>query len=193
MTPDDDGYDVLFFESPGAFEAWLQANHATAGGVWLKMARKATGIASIDHAGALDVALCYGWIDGQRGKLDDTFFLQRFTPRRRRSRWSKVNRHKVAALIEAGRMQPAGLAEVERAQADGRWDAAYDPPSTATVPDDLQAALDANPAARSFFATLSGRNRYAILFRVADAKKAETRARRIAQLVAMLAEGRTLY
>jgi uncharacterized protein YdeI (YjbR/CyaY-like superfamily) len=193
MTPDDDGYEVLFFATPEQFEEWLATHHATAGGVWLKMARKRTDVRSIDWPQAIEVALCYGWIDGQRGKLDDTFFIQRFTPRRARSRWSKVNRDKVAELIAAGRMQPAGLAEVERAKADGRWDAAYDPPSRATVPEDLQAALDANPAARDFFATLKSNNRYAILYRIQDAKRPETRARRIAQFVDMLAEGRTLY
>ena len=193
MRPEDDGYEVVYVPTPEAFEEWLAANHATAGGVWLKMARKATGVPSIDWPQAVDVALCYGWIDGQRGKLDDTYFIQRFTPRRARSRWSKTNRNNVERLIAAGRMQPAGLAEVERAKADGRWDAAYDAPSTATVPDDLQAALDANPPASDFFATLTSQNRYAILYRVQEAKRPETRAKRIAHFVEMLAEGRTLH
>ncbi len=157
------------------------------------MAKKASGIPSVTHAEALDVALCYGWIDGQRNSFDDRWFLQRFTPRRARSNWSKVNCAKVERLIEEGRMQAAGLAEVERARADGRWDAAYDAPSTATVPDDLQRALDDNPAAAACFATLNSQNRYAILYRIQDAKKPETRARRIEKFVAMLNEGTTLY
>jgi uncharacterized protein YdeI (YjbR/CyaY-like superfamily) len=142
---------------------------------------------------ALHAALCFGWIDGQARGGDDSFYLQRFTPRRARSIWSKRNRDFVTALIESGRMQPAGLREVERAKADGRWDAAYDAPSTATVPDDLQAALDASPAAAELFAGLSSQNRYAILHRVQTAKKPETRARRIEKFVAMLARGETLY
>ena len=142
---------------------------------------------------ALDVALCYGWIDSQRAGFDGRYFLQRFTPRKPRSKWSQVNREKVAKLIEAGRMKPAGLREVERAKADGRWDAAYEPQSTATVPDDLCAELEKNVAAREFFETLNSTNRYAILHRIQDARKPETRARRIAKYVAMLAEGKKLY
>ena len=188
-----DDYPVLFFEDDRAFEAWLAAEHANANGVWLKFAKKDSGIKSLTYVTALDVALCYGWIDGQTRRLDETFYLQRFTPRRARSKWSKINREKVAALITDGRMQPAGLAEIERAKADGRWDAAYDSPANATVPDDLQAALDANPAASEFFATLKGQNRYAILYRIQDAKRPETRARRIATFVDMLARGETLH
>lgn len=139
------------------------------------------------------MALCYGWIDGQKAGLDDQWWLQRFTPRRPRSRWSKVNRDKVAALIEQGRMRPPGLAEIDRAKADGRWDAAYDSPRTATVPDDLAAALAATPAAAAFFETLDRQNRYSILHRVQEAKRAETRARRIEKYVAMLAEGEKSY
>ena len=145
------------------------------------------------HAEALESALCYGWIDGQRNRFDDVWFLQRFTPRRSRSNWSKVNCGKAEQLIEEGRMQPAGLREVERARADGRWDAAYDAPSTATVPPDLQQALDENPAAAAFFATLNSQNRFAILYRIHDAKKPETRARRIEKFVAMLNEGTKVY
>jgi uncharacterized protein YdeI (YjbR/CyaY-like superfamily) len=147
----------------------------------------------LDYAQALDVALCYGWIDGQKGKFDDQHWLQRFTPRRPKSRWSKINRDKVAALTEQGRMQPAGLAEVERAKADGRWQAAYDGQRTSSVPDDLLAALAANPAAAEFFATLDRQNRFAILYRIQDVKKPETRARRVEKYVAMLAEGKKLY
>ncbi len=184
---------VVAFESPEAWEAWLAEHHATAGGVWVKMAKKATGIPTVTHQEALDVALCYGWIDGQRNRYDDQWFLQRFTPRRPRSNWSKINRDKVERLVAEGRMQPAGLREVERAQADGRWDAAYDPPSVAQVPDDLRRALDANRAAAAFFETLNSQNRFGILYQVQGAKRPETRARRIDKFVAMLAEGRKLY
>jgi len=157
------------------------------------MAKKDSGIASVTHAEALEVALCYGWIDGQRKSEDERHFLQRFTPRTARSTWSKINRDKALKLIEEGRMQPAGLAEVERARADGRWEAAYDAQSVATVPPDLQAALDANPKAAAFFAKLDSRNRYAVLFRTQGAKKPETRARRIGQFVEMLAKGEKIY
>ena len=148
---------------------------------------------TVSYAEALDIALCFGWIDGQKGALDDAYWLQKFTPRRERSRWSKVNRDKATALIEQGRMRPAGLAEVERARGDGRWDAAYDSPSTAAVPPDLQRALDADPQAAAFFETINSQNRYSILYRIQDAKRAETRARRIEKFVTMLREGRTLH
>jgi uncharacterized protein YdeI (YjbR/CyaY-like superfamily) len=188
-----DELPILPFADAAAFEAWLEAEHARTPGVLLQIAKKDSGIATVTYAEALEVALCFGWIDGQKRAFDERFFLQRFTPRRRDSRWSKVNREKATALIAAGRMRPAGLAQVEAAKANGRWEAAYDGASTATVPDDLQAALDANPAAAGFFATLKGSNRYAVLYRVQDAKRPETRARRIAQFVEMLAEGRTLH
>jgi uncharacterized protein YdeI (YjbR/CyaY-like superfamily) len=184
---------VKSFASQEEWESWLDANHTSAKGVWVKIAKKATGIPTVTHAEALESALCHGWIDGQRRALDDRFFLQKFTPRGPRSSWSRVNRDKALALIAEGRMRPAGLAEVERAQADGRWDTAYEPQSTAAVPADLQRELDANPRARSFFATLDSRNRYAILYRLQDAKKPDTRERRLAQYVAMLAEHRKLY
>ncbi|MDQ0568270.1 uncharacterized protein YdeI (YjbR/CyaY-like superfamily) [Variovorax paradoxus] len=176
-----------------AWERWLKRHHADAAGVWLRMAKKSSGIASVNHAEALEVALCYGWIDGQRKAEDDKHFLQRFTPRTPRSTWSKINRDKTLRLIEEGHMQPAGLAEVERARTDGRWEAAYDAQSIATVPPDLQAALDANSKAAVFFAKLDSRNRYAVLFRTQGAKKAETRARRIAQFVEMLAKGEKIH
>ncbi|MDX6722237.1 MAG: hypothetical protein QOD73_641 [Solirubrobacteraceae bacterium] len=188
-----DGLPIVSFLSPDEWEEWLEDEHATSRGVWLKIARKGTGRLSVSYDEALDVALAYGWIDGQKGRYDDEHWVQRFTPRTPRSRWSKINCARAGALIAAGRMRPAGLAEVERAKADGRWEAAYDGQSTATVPEDLQRALDASPAARDFFATLSGANRYAILYRVQDAKRPETRARRIAQFVEMLAERRTLH
>ena len=172
---------------------WLKRHHTTAAGVWLRIAKKDSGIASIDHPAALEEALCYGWIDGQRKSEDAQYFLQRFTPRTKRSIWSQINRTKVLKLIDEGRMQPAGQVEIERAKADGRWDAAYEAASVATVPPDLQAALDANKKAAKFFATLDARNRFAVLFRTQGAKKPETRARRIAQFVEMLANGEKIY
>jgi len=186
-----DGLPVLAFASRDDFRAWLEASHDTSDGVWLRIARKASGIPTVTYGEAVDVALCFGWIDGQRRGGDEEAFLQRFVPRRPRSRWSKVNVEKVQRLTEAGEMHPAGLAEVERAKADGRWDAAYDPPSRATVPDDLRAALDAVPAAAAAFEGLSGSNRYSILHRVEAAKRPDTRARRIAGFVDMLARGET--
>jgi uncharacterized protein YdeI (YjbR/CyaY-like superfamily) len=188
-----DELPILPFASPAAWEAWLDDEHERVAGVWLKIAKKDTGIASVTYAQALDVALYFGWIDGQKRGFDAQFFLQRFTPRKRGSRWSRINRDKATALIEQGRMRPAGLREVEAAQANGRWEGAYEGQRTATVPDDLQAALDANPAAAAFFATLKGANRYAILYRVQDAKRPQTRAKRIEHFVAMLAAGETLH
>ena len=182
--------ETLFFSRPDEFEAWLEEHHATSDGVWIRMAKKHTGIASLDWAGAVDVVLCFGWIDGRLKRIDEDWHMQRFTPRRPRSTWSKVNRGKVERLIADGRMRPTGLAEVERAKADGRWDAAYDSPRSATVPDDLAAAIAAAGVADAF-AALSGQNRYAILHRVQTAKKPETRARRIERYVAMLAAGET--
>ncbi len=188
-----DNLQIVSFPSREAWAAWLEEQHAVSGGVWLAIPKKGGGETGVSYPEALEVALCYGWIDGQKGKLDDRFWLQRFTPRRPGSVWSRVNRDKVLALIERGDMKPAGLREVERAQVDGRWDAAYEPQSTASVPDDLREALAANPAAADFFATLNSTNRYAILHRIHAAKKAETRARRIETFVAMLAEGKKLY
>jgi uncharacterized protein YdeI (YjbR/CyaY-like superfamily) len=184
---------VMHFDSATAWERWLAENHRTAPGVRVKIAKKGAGVPSVHYPEVLDIAISYGWIDGVRNAFDGTFFLQRFTPRGPRSRWSQVNRAKALELIESGRMKPAGLREVERARADGRWDDAYEPQSQATVPEDLQQALDANPKAREFFDTLRGQNRYAILYRVRDAKRPETRARRIAQFVEMCARGETIY
>jgi uncharacterized protein YdeI (YjbR/CyaY-like superfamily) len=184
---------VIAFDSDADWEAWLEEHHATADGVWVKIAKKATGIPTVAYPEVLDTALCFGWIDGQRKALDDQYFLQRFTPRRARSRWSQVNRDKVEALTRAGRMRPAGIAEVERAKADGRWDAAYAGVRTMEVPADLQRELDARPQAAAFFATLNSQNRYAILYRLHDAKRPETRARRLEKFVAMLEAGETLY
>jgi uncharacterized protein YdeI (YjbR/CyaY-like superfamily) len=184
---------VIAFADTEEWSAWLASHHRSASGVWVKIAKKASGRASITHAEALDAALAWGWIDGQKGKLDEEWWLQKFTPRGSRSMWSKINREKATALIEAGKMMPSGLAEVERAKKDGRWDRAYESQSRASVPEDLEMALARNPRAKKFFATLDSRNRYAVLFRVQHAKKAETRARRIAQFVEMLANGEKLH
>jgi uncharacterized protein YdeI (YjbR/CyaY-like superfamily) len=184
---------VIQFEDQQAWAAWLDENHATSAGLWLRLAKKASGIPSVSYDQALEVALCYGWIDGQKKSDDQTWWLQKFTPRGAKSIWSKVNRQKAQKLIESGRMKPAGLEAIERAKQDGRWDAAYDSPSSATVPDDFQAALDKNTQAKAFFATLNSANRYAILFRIQTAKKAETRARRIEQFIHMLENHEKLY
>jgi len=182
---------TVFFDGPEGFEAWLEAHSETSVEVWVKMAKKHTGIQSLDWARAVEVALCFGWIDGKSRRIDDDWYLQRFTPRRPNSTWSKVNRQKVKALSEAGRMRPAGLAEVERAKGDGRWDAAYDSMTTASVPDDLARALD-EVGLREVFARLDSRTRYAILHQVQTARKPETRARRIAKYVGMLDAGERL-
>ncbi|HEX6532994.1 MAG TPA: YdeI/OmpD-associated family protein [Gemmatimonadaceae bacterium] len=184
---------VLELRRQAEWAAWLEKHHRSSSGVWLRLGKKGSGVQSVSHAEALEVALCYGWIDGQRRSEGERTWIQRFTPRGTRSIWSKINRQKALELIESGRMRPAGLEEVERAREDGRWDAAYDAQRTATVPDDLRAALDANPRAKAFFATLDSRNRYAVLFRIHTAKKPETRARRIAQFVAMLERHETLH
>jgi uncharacterized protein YdeI (YjbR/CyaY-like superfamily) len=181
------------FASRGAWGAFLEERHATSDGLWLKIAKKGSGIESVTYDQAVEVALCYGWIDGQVRKFDEYHYLQRFTPRRPRSKWSKVNREKATKLMERGEMKAAGLHEVERARADGRWDAAYDSPSNATVPDDLLRELEKDERAREFFSELDRRNRYAILYQIQDAKKPETRARRIAKYVAMLAEREKPY
>lgn len=181
------------FKSAKAFEAWLKKNHATSDGLWLKIAKRGSHEPSVTYPEAVEIALCWGWIDGQKKSLDDQHYLQRFTPRRARSVWSKINVEKVQALIDAGRMQAPGEAQVEAAKADGRWARAYDGARTSTVPEDLQAALEAEPAAKTFFASINASNRYAILWRIQTAARAETRARRIAQLVGMLARGETIH
>jgi len=181
------------FKSARAFETWLRKHHATSDGLWLRIAKKGADEPSVTYPEAVDIALCWGWIDGQKKSLDDQHYLQRFTPRRARSIWSKINVDKVAALVECGRMQPPGQAQVDAAKADGRWAKAYDGARTSTVPDDLQAALEASPAAKAFFATVNATNRYAVLWRVQTAVKPETRARRIAQLVDKLARGEVLH
>jgi len=185
--------DAVPFASAAEWEAWLEEHHAASDGIWVKFAKKASGIPTVVYKEAVHEALRYGWIDGHTKRVDDDWYIQRFTPRRARSRWSKINCAKAEALIASGAMQPAGLAEVERAKADGRWEAAYDAPSTATVPDDLRAALDRDPAASALFERLDSQNRYAILHRLQDAKKPATRARRIEKFVAMLSRGETIY
>ena len=187
------GLPILAFADRQAFEAWLAAAPANSPGLWVKFAKPSAGTASISKSEAIDAALCHGWIDGQLEKYDADFWLTRFTPRKKGSKWSANNCKRVLALIEADSMRPAGLAEVEAAKADGRWDNAYAPASEAQVPDDLAAAFAVNPTAERFFASLTGVNRYAVLYRIADAKKAETRAARIAKFVEMLARGETIY
>jgi uncharacterized protein YdeI (YjbR/CyaY-like superfamily) len=184
---------VLEFSDKAAFAEWLAREHTASPGLWLKIAKKGAPAPTIGYGEAVEVALCFGWIDGQKRGLDDHHWLQRLTPRRPRSPWSKINREKAEALIAAGAMQPAGLAEVERARADGRWERAYAGQRTAQVAPDLRAALDAEPAAAAFFAQLDAANRYAIVWRVEEAKRPETRARRIEKLVRMLAAGETLH
>ena len=181
------------FKNAKAFETWLKKHHAASDGLWLQIAKKGADEPSVTYLEAIEIALCWGWIDGQKKGLDDQHFLQRFTPRRAKSIWSKINVAKVATLIEAGRMQPAGQAQIDAAKADGRWEGAYDGARSATMPDDLQAALDANIQAKTFFATVNASNRYAVLWRVQTAVKPETRARRIAQLVEMLARGEAVH
>ena len=188
-----DALPVTSFESTDAWDAWLAAHHAGSPGLWLKIAKKGAAGTTISYSEALDVALCHGWIDGQKGRHDDEYWLQRFTPRKPGSNWSKINTERAAALIESGRMRPAGLREVERAQADGRWEQAYESQSRVTVPEDLARALAANERARAFFATLDSANRYAILYRIGTAKKPETRAKRIDTFVAMLSEHKKIH
>ncbi|HLJ32268.1 MAG TPA: YdeI/OmpD-associated family protein [Ktedonobacteraceae bacterium] len=187
-----DELPVISFESQSDWEAWLNEHHAEKG-IWLKFAKKGSGIISVNYAEALDVALCYGWIDAQKASFDDQYWLQKFTPRGPKSIWSKVNCEKATALIAQGRMHPAGLQHIERAKADGRWDASYDPQSTITVPPDLQRELDNNQTAKDFFGTLNSANRYAILFRIQTARKPEIRAARIQKFIEMLAQHQTIH
>ena len=180
---------IVYAETPAKFEAWLKKNHDKSDGIWLAIAKKAGGRKSVSYVEAVEIALCWGWIDGQKQKLDAEYALQRFTPRRPRGPWSKINVDRVAKLTEAGRMQPSGIAEVERAKADGRWDRAYDPQSTMTVPDDFAAALRKNKAAAAMFESLTRSQKFPFLYRIQDAKKPETRAARIEKFVARLAAG----
>jgi uncharacterized protein YdeI (YjbR/CyaY-like superfamily) len=184
---------VLLFERQRAWAAWLAKNHAASPGVWVRLAKKASGVPSVSYGEALETALCYGWIDGQKKSGGEDFWLQKFTPRAKKSIWSKINRQKAMGLIEGGQMKPPGLREIEKAKQDGRWEAAYDSPGAAAVPDDLQAALDGNARAKDFFVTLDRRNRYAILFRIQTAKKPDTRAKRIQQFIQMLERHEKLH
>lgn len=187
-----DALPVLPFADAAAFERWLIAN-ATGAGLWLKIAKKDSGIASVTYAEALDVALCHGWIDGQKRGFDEAYFLQRFTPRRPKSLWSKINIGHAERLIAAGRMREGGLREIERARVDGRWEAAYDGARSMDVPPELAAALAKHRKARTFFETLDKTNRYAVCWRVQTAKRPETKAKRVETLVAMLARGEKLH
>ncbi len=188
-----DDLPILLFASKQEFETWLEENHAGAEGLWLKIAKKGSGVESVNYAEALELALCFGWIDSQKRGFDEAFFLQRFTPRRPRGKWSQINRAKAEELIAASAMRPAGLAEVEAAKADGRWDAAYAGQRAATVPDDLRRELDRNEAAAEFFATLDSANRYAILYRLQEAKKPETREKRLRKFITMLERGEKIH
>jgi len=184
---------IIAFASQKEWAKWLKTNHLTSQGLWMQLAKKASGSPSVTYAEAIETALCYGWIDGQKQSHSAEAWLQKFTPRGRRSIWSKINREKAVALIEGGKMKPRGLAEVERAKQDGRWEQAYDSPGSATVPADLQTALNKSPKAKAFFATLESRNRYAILWRIQTAKKAETRAKRIDLFIKMLEKGERIH
>jgi len=189
----DNEFPTLLFAKQEDWLDWLRKNHAQSSGVWLKLAKKASASQSVSYALALEIALCYGWIDGQKKPYDESFWLQKFTPRGAKSIWSKINKAKAGELIKSGRMKPAGLNAVERAKQDGRWDAAYDSPSASTVPADFQARLNKSAKAKAFFATLNSANRYAILFRIQTAKKAETRARKIEQFIEMLERKEKLH
>jgi uncharacterized protein YdeI (YjbR/CyaY-like superfamily) len=193
MTEVRSGLPVIGFTDQKELEDWLAGQPADAIGVWIKFAKKGSGKSSLSKAEAIDAALCYGWIDGQLNTYDDTHWLVRFTPRKPRSKWSEVNRTRALQLIEEGQMHRTGLAQVNAARADGRWNAAYAPASTVEVPPDLQAALDQSPRAAAFFATLTGANRYAILYRIGAVKKPDTRARKISTYIAMLERGETLH
>lgn len=188
-----DDLPVLLFASKEELEAWLEESHAASEGLWLKIAKKGSGVESVNYTEALELALCFGWIDSQKRGFDEAFFLQRFTPRRPRGKWSQINRAKAEELIAAGAMRPTGLAEVEAAKADGRWNAAYAGQRSATVPDDLKRELDRNKAASEFFARLDSANRYAILYRLGEAKKPETRQKRLRKFVAMLERGEKIH
>ena len=183
----------LLFEDQQTWFSWLRKNHATSSGVWLRLAKKGANVRSVSYPQAVEAALCFGWIDGQKKSDDDKYWLQRFTPRSEKSIWSKINREKAIRLIELGQMHAAGLREVGRAKRDGRWDRAYDSQGGATIPADFQAVLNKIPRAKAFFATLDSRNRYAVLFRIQTARKPETRAKRIKQFAEMLSQHEKIY
>ena len=185
--------ETITLANQAVWEAWLERNGGAATGIWLRLAKKGNGQQTISYAEALESALCYGWIDGQKQAESEHYWLQKFTPRSAKSIWSKINKRKAEALVFAGRMRPSGMREIDRAKQDGRWDAAYSSASASTIPADLQQALDANRKAKAFFSTLNGQNRYSILFRIEHAKRAETRAKKIAQFIAMLANGEKIH
>ncbi len=193
MTEERAGLPIIAFNDLPALERWLEAQPANSPGLWIKLAKTGSGIASVTKAEAIDAALCHGWIDGQLDKYDDAYWLIRFTPRKVRSKWSQMNRARAEELLAASRVHPYGLAQIEAARTDGRWDAAYAPASKAQVPPDLQAALDQSPKAAAFFETLTGANRYAILYRIETVKKPETRARKIASFIGMLERHETVH
>jgi uncharacterized protein YdeI (YjbR/CyaY-like superfamily) len=193
VTEQRGGLPILVFRNGEGFAEWLEQQPADASGAWLKLPKKSANAPGLTKAEAIDTALCYGWIDGQLDKYDDDYWLVRFTPRKARSKWSQVNKKRATELLAEGRMHKSGVAQIEAAKADGRWAAAYAPASTAKVPADLQAALEANPSAARFFATLKGANRYAILYRIGAVKRPDTRARKIAEYVAMLERGETIH
>jgi len=193
MTEERAGLPIIAFNDLADLERWLEAQPADSRGLWIKLAKSGSGIATVTKAEAIDAGLCHGWIDGQLDKYDDAFWLVRFTPRKARSKWSQVNRARAEELLAAGRVHPRGLAQIEAARADGRWEAAYAPASEAQVPADFQAALDRAPKAAAFFATLTGANRYAVLYRIEAVKRPETRARKIADFVAMLERHEVLH
>ncbi len=184
---------VLFFERQKDWALWLRKNQASSTGIWLRIAKKSPGNQSLTYHDALEAALCYGWIDGQKRTDSEQTWLQKFTPRGKKSIWSKTNREKALALVKGGQMQSAGLREMERAKSDGRWEAAYDSARTSVIPADFQAALDKNAKAQAFFKTLDSGNRYAVLFRIQTANKAETRARKIQQFVQMLERNEKIH
>jgi len=188
-----DNLQVISFETQHDWEAWLKEHHTDTKGIWLKLAKKAAGAPSVSYAEALDSALCYGWIDGQKASFDDQYWLQKFTPRGAKSIWSKVNCDKATALIADGRMQLAGLRQVELAKSDGRWETAYESQSKITIPDDFQRELDQNQRAKEFFSTLDSANRYAVLFRIQTAKKPQTRSARIQKFIEMLSQHQKLH
>jgi uncharacterized protein YdeI (YjbR/CyaY-like superfamily) len=184
---------ILYFQSQKDWSIWLKKNHERSVGVWLRIAKKSSSDLSVTYAEALEAALCYGWIDGQKQRGDEKTWLQKFTPRGKKSIWSKINREKALALIDSGHMQPAGRRQIECARKDGRWEGAYDSSRTSVIPPDLQVALDKNPKAQAFFKALDCANRYAVLFRIQTVKKAETRARKIQQFVQMLERNERIH
>jgi len=193
MTDKPDAASIRLFKSPKNWAAWLDKNHQTSTGLWLRLAKKSSNLSSVSYQEALEVALCYGWIDGQKKPESDAAWLQRFLPRSSKSIWSKINREKALELIAREEMKPPGLEAIENAKKNGQWDAAYDSPSKAMVPSDFKTALDANPQAKAFFETIDRTNRYAVLWRIQTAKKPETRARKIEQFIAMLERGDKIH